>query len=128
MIRKMNSSDLKKPSIALFKRCNLCDIEWDSRDSFISDPNIEIIGYQANFKKLTTGYFYFNHSCKSTLAIPASEFIDLYDGPIFIGRATNTEECLGYCLDKGDLRSCPIECECACIREIIQIIKCWEKN
>lgn len=111
----------------MFKRCNLCNIEWDSRDSFIRDPHIEIIGYQANFKKLTTGYFYFNHCCKSTLAIPASEFIDLYDGPIFTGRATNTKECLEYCLDKDNLQPCPIECECACIREIIQIIKYLKK-
>jgi hypothetical protein len=128
MTKKMIPSNINNPRLALFKKCNLCNIEWDSRDSFISDPNIELIGYQANFKKLTAGYFYFNHSCKSTLAIPASEFMDLYDGPIFTERATNTEECFGYCLDKDNLQPCPVECECACIRKIIQIIKYWDKS
>lgn len=109
-----------------FKKCNNCGFEWDCRDTFLRDPMITIIGYQANFKRLESGSLYFNHSCKGTLTIPASEFVDLYDGPIFQVKATHTEKCPGYCLYQDELRSCPAECECAYIREVIAIIKNWK--
>jgi len=94
-----------------------------TRQEFISDQNIEIIGYQANFRKLRAGLLYFNHSCKSTLAISADLFADLYTGPIFEERKTGIDSCPGHCLHKKALDHCPAECECAYVREIIQILK-----
>ncbi len=111
-----------------FKKCQPCGFEWDSRDDFLGDPNMELIGYQANFDELETGLFLLNHSCHATLAIQASEFRDLYDGPVFAARATGSDECPGYCLRKNELRPCPTECECAYVREIIQVIKGWTKG
>ena len=106
-----------------FKRCPNCEFIWESRDRFLSDPNLDLIGYQANFKALTAGLFYFNHSCRGTLALQAYLFGDLYRGPMFERRATGSEDCPGYCLHREELRRCPVECECAYVREIIQIIK-----
>lgn len=40
----------------------------------------------------------------------------------------DTDKCSDYCLNKDDLRPCPVECECAYVREVIQIIKHWTKN
>jgi hypothetical protein len=111
-----------------FKKCPNCGLIWDSRDSFLADGNLVIIGYQANYKELSTGLFYFNHSCEGTLAIQAYLFGDLYDGPIFSSRATNGDDCPGYCLYRGELQSCPAECECAYVRQIIQLIKNWPKQ
>jgi hypothetical protein len=116
------------PNRIYFKKCPNCGFKWDSRDSFLTDDSLDIIGYQANFKELTTGLFYFNHSCEGTLAIQAYLFGDLYDGPIFATRLTDCEDCPGYCLYREELQTCPAECECAYVREIVQIIKNWPKR
>jgi hypothetical protein len=94
----------------------------------LKDPGIAIIGYPANFKKLTLGVFDFDHSCKGTLAVGAADFRDLHDGKVFSARATGTEHCKGYCLKPGELKPCSAHCECRYIREIIQIIKNWPRE
>jgi hypothetical protein len=119
----MNASDPFGSVNAVFKKCSLCDFVWSLRDDFLRDPNIEIIGYQVHFEELKEGFFLFNHSCKGTLTIPVVEFIDLYDGPIFKERVTGSEDCPGYCLYEEELGPCPAKCECAYIREIIQVVK-----
>jgi hypothetical protein len=53
---------------------------------------------------------------------------DLYDGPVFEQRKTGTEQCPEYCLRKEELASCPAKCECAYVREIIQLVAKWPKN
>jgi hypothetical protein len=111
-----------------FKICSNCGHEWEGRDQFLSDPGVKIIGYQAHFEQLEIGFLYFNHSCKTTMTFSASEFTDLYAGMIFQDRLTESEQCPGYCLYRGSLEACPAECECAYVREVIQIIKNWEKN
>ena len=118
----MVSEKNKRP---IFKQCTSCGFQWRSRDAFLWDPTTVIVGYQARFKELMAGIFLFNHSCGTTIAIQAVEFKDLYSGPIFQRRATDTEECPGYCLVKNELRSCPVQCECAFVREIIQVIKTY---
>jgi hypothetical protein len=39
-----------------------------------------------------------------------------------------TDGCPDHCLSKTNLQSCPAECECNYVREIIQIIKAWDKK
>ena len=112
----------------VFKKCFVCGFEWSSREDFLIDPAIEIIGYQVNFEELTLGLFLFNHSCRGTLSIPAGDFTDLYDGQVFSERATGSEECPGYCLVQNQLLPCQAQCECTYIREIIQFIKNWTKS
>lgn len=107
----------------IFKQCSLCGGKWIDREKFLSDPEIHLVGYQVNFKKLTSGYLLFNHACKTTLAIKAIEFEDLYDGEMYSERKTGTDDCPGYCLHISNLKPCPAECECAFIREILQIVK-----
>jgi len=112
----------------IYKKCSLCEFKWHSREDFLRDPQINIIGYQVHFKELTSGLLLFNHSCRGTLAIQVRDFKDLYDGPIFEARATGGEECPGYCLRQDELRPCPAQCECAYVREIISLINHWTKD
>jgi hypothetical protein len=107
----------------MFKQCGHCGYIWKTRRDFLVDHRLNIIGYQANFKELQAGLFYFNHSCNNTLALPAHQFTNLYDGPIFEKRLAGSDECPEYCLFQDELRSCSLECECAYVREIIQRIK-----
>ena len=110
---------------ANFKTCPKCGFAWPTREGFLNDPDLELIGYQVNFEELTLGYFLFNHSCKDTLSVPANAFWDFYKGHVFIDRATGSDQCPGYCLHQDVLDPCPAQCECAFVREIIQIIKAW---
>ena len=106
-----------------FKICPSCGFRWKTRDEFIRDENVIIIGYQASLKRLKAGIFLFNHSCRGTLALDVESFVDMFKGPIFRERMTGTDECPEYCLHKNELSPCPAKCECASVREIIQVLK-----
>jgi hypothetical protein len=111
-----------------FGQCSLCQHVWATRADFLRDPTLKIIGYQAAFVNLVEGYFLFNHSCGTTLARAVGEFQDLYTGPMYTNRATGSDECPGYCLRKGELGGCSAQCECAWVRETIQIILNWPRD
>lgn len=110
-----------------YKICPKCKTEWVTRDHFLADPELALIGYQVNFKQLKTGILMFNHACKTTLALYVIDFQDLYDGPIFKERATGTDECPGMCLHQDDFNPCPARCECAFVRHILKVISDWPK-
>jgi hypothetical protein len=114
-----------------FKHCPHCRNVWLGRAEFLSDPKLRVAGYQVNFKALEEGLFLFEHlapECHTTLAIPAHEFRDLYDGPVFESRMNGSSACPGYCLHKAVLESCPAECECAYVREVLRRIQAWPKK
>ena len=114
---------------SIFKQCPNCSHEWNIRTEFLNDPKISLTGYQTNFDNLKQGLFLFDHlTCKTTLAIKAEQFHDMYNGPIFTERKTGSEECLGYCLRPQELSRCPAKCDCAWAREVSQIIRDWKKS
>ena len=109
-------------SANLFKRCS-CGYAWDNREQFLKDPQITLVGYQASFNALQTGLLLFNHGCGTTLALKVEAFADLYHGPIYQERHKEEEDCPQYCLHADELRPCPVLCDCAFVRDIIQIIR-----
>ena len=112
-----------------FKICPSCNQSWDSREEFIADPSLELVGYQAHFKNLEQGLFLFNHlSCKSTISVKSGKFADLYHGPLYKKNLLGTDSCPEYCLFKTNLEACPVKCECTYVRDILQIIKAWKKS
>ncbi len=113
----------------IFKKCTCCEFPWFSRTEFLKDENIELVGYQTNFCELELGYFLFNHlTCESTIAIPAGLFKDMYAGPLFTQSLAGTEVCHGFCDDMDSIEPCDAQCECAYVREIMQIIRKWPKE
>jgi hypothetical protein len=89
------------------------------------------VGYQSWLDDLELGLFLFNHdTCGTTLALQAGAFTDLYDGPVFAGsgKLMGTDACSTYCLNSSDLRPCPKECECAYVRQVLQIVRSWPKQ
>ncbi|MBU1043134.1 MAG: hypothetical protein KJ915_01895 [Candidatus Omnitrophica bacterium] len=112
----------------VFKQCPSCAFKWTSRNSFLADSTLAIHGYQVDFEDLVSGLFLFTHSdCGTTMAIRAEKFTDLYSGQIFETCCKGSAECPQYCLLKDELRPCPVKCECAYVREVLQIIKAWPK-
>ncbi|MCW8891803.1 MAG: hypothetical protein OQL18_00600 [Deltaproteobacteria bacterium] len=87
------------------------------------DPEVVLIGYQANFIRLEKGLFLFNHSCQSTLSVEVGAFSDLYDGPIYGENLTGSDSCPGHCLYENNSKSCPEKCECAYVREILILLE-----
>jgi hypothetical protein len=116
------------PNSSIVKQCPCCGRVWRTRDEFLSDPQLELGGYQVDFGDLILGLFLFTHvTCESTMAMPAELFRDLYDGPVYAQRATGTADCPKYCLRESELAPCPAQCECAYVREILQIVRRWPK-
>jgi len=114
--------------VAILKQCPCCSKSWIDRESLLNDPEIMLVGYQVNFDALQLGFFLFNHElCCTTLAIPVKHFLNLHSGPIYKERMTGEKECPGYCLYDEELDECPVKCECAYIRNLIQIIRQWPK-
>lgn len=114
-----------------FKVCSNCCKVWNDRDAFLGDPSVVVVGYQVDFEALRSGLLLFNHadpSCMTTMAIPAKEFFDLYEGPIFERRTKPHPDCPRRCLDARDLNPCPLACECGFVREILQTVKVWPKT
>lgn len=112
-----------------FKRCPCCGYVWPARDEFLADPQLAVVGYQVNFDELLLGLFLFSHlACGSTIALPAGVFRGLYNGPVYASRATGTPDCPGYCLRQAELEPCPAQCECAYVREVLQIVRNWPKT
>jgi hypothetical protein len=109
-------------STVTFKTCPSCGHAWPDLDAFLGDPDLRLVGYQVNFARLAAGFFLFNHSCRTTLALPVEPFLGLRDGPVFRDRKTGTDECPGFCLHRDELGPCPATCECAYVRDVMQDI------
>jgi hypothetical protein len=114
---------------ATFKICSKCAEKWRNRSDFLADRNLTLTGYMANFEHLELGMFLFDHKhCGTTLTVEASKFTDLYNGPVYQNNLFGTEECQEFCLDKNELGPCPAKCECAYVREVVNIVRNWERN
>ena len=114
----------------MFETCPMCKEVWVNREAFLADPRLAVVGYQADLEAMETGLFLFNHrtrECGTTLVIEAGRFMDLATGPIYRRSLSGTEECPEYCLRPDDLRSCPAHCECAYVRDVLQLVRNWKK-
>jgi len=117
------------PEETPFKVCPVCGKEWTDRANFLSDPQLLLSGYQVNFEALREGFFLFTHlKCKGTMAMEVGIFSGLYHGEIFQERMTGSECCPGFCLKDSLFQVCPAKCECAFVREVMQILLNWTKD
>lgn len=113
----------------MFETCPMCSEAWVSREAFLSDARVAVVGYQADVESLEAGLFLFNHrkrECGTTLVIEAGRFVDLSAGPMYRRNLHGTEECSGYCLRPDELRPCPAHCECAYVRDVLQVVRNWK--
>jgi hypothetical protein len=111
-----------------FKKCPNCEYEWPRQDDFLCDPNLQMAGYQVHHTEVESGLLLFNHSCRSTIAISVESVKNLYNGKVYKRQASGTKECPDFCSHKDNFEFCPVECEFAYVREIMQIIKTWPKK
>ena len=115
----------------LFKECPNCHYRWLDRETFLADPLLSLIGYQANFGDLVAGYFLFTHDtaeCGTSLAVEARYFTDMHKGPVFQSCPIQPTDCPGYCHKINSLEACSYKCECAYVRDVLQIVRNWPKQ
>ena len=113
----------------VYKTCSTCFLDWKSFDDFLSDPEISVSGYQMNIIHLEKGLILFNHTaCGTTISEPVNKFTHLYDGPRYTEKLIGSEACPSYCLAKDETKPCSAHCECAYVREIMQILMNWKKR
>ena len=111
-----------------FKQCSLCAATWQVYQDFVTDPELQVEGYQACFDDPDEGLILVTHrvkGCGTTLALRAKVFKRLYGGPWWPERRTGLADCLRLCLDKGRLEECTAECALAWVR---QAIKCLRRH
>jgi hypothetical protein len=110
----------------IFKECSCCSFVWATRGDFLSDPAINLNGYQICRPELEYGMFLFTHvkqGCNSTFGIKVFSFLDLYSGDRYYEDKSSFPECPGFCMDASSLERCGAQCECAYVLEITHIIK-----
>lgn len=116
----------------MFKQCSTCHEVWETREDFLGEPTLRLVGYQVNFGELKAGFFMFNHDtdeCGTSLAIEAGEFTDMHKGPIFEDiRRESAESCPGYCDDSHRLDPCYQKCECSYVRDVLEQVRDWPKR
>ena len=108
-----------------FKMCPKCAYTWKTREDFLEDPSICLIGFQASFEETESGYYLFNHSlrgnpCDTTLAMEVEVFLSLLTRTMFTDIKAKTPICEMHCSNVEDLSICPVECKNAFAREIMQ--------
>jgi len=118
----------KSESADIFKICPTCRNVWKSRDLYLQDSKIRLLGYQPHFENHTVGFFLFDHQpCGTSMAIPLSVFRDVYPEPIFQSHVPESEA-PSLCLHSRASRMCPSECECSSVQQLIQIIQHWPES
>ncbi len=113
--------------MSAFKICPLCKHEWDTRENFLGDRYLSIIGFMADEDSLEKSAYLFNHvlpgkKCGGTLAVTVDQFLDLYDGPLYEDLKLGSQECSGYCARVDVLERCNAECRNAVARKIIHLL------
>lgn len=107
-----------------FKICNTCSRHWETIIDFIADPEIVLLGYQADFLKQKDGVFLFSHgTCANTLALNVHRFKHLVDGPIFTENKKGRDGCPEYCVHGEELAPCKDICECRWVHDVMQLLQ-----
>ncbi|GMW01693.1 MAG: hypothetical protein AMXMBFR84_28300 [Candidatus Hydrogenedentota bacterium] len=107
--------------------CRGCNQVWLEREGLISDPAIALAGYQANFDNLESGRFVFTHECGASFSVCVKSFLTLCAEHVHTGYRLNGEACPGYCMHEHELDPCGAECECAYIRNVLDVVRKWPK-
>ena len=111
-----------------FKICPGCRARWPERADLLGDPTVAVVGYQVDYASPADGLFLFNHACGDTMAIAVAAFLDLAERPLHRPSLAGTASCEGHCLHRSDLDPCRAFCECAFVRDVLQIVRAWPKE
>lgn len=108
------------------RTCTMCNTSWPDLASLVTDPDLEVVGYQARFDRPHEGLVLVTHMlehCRTTLAISVADLRPLYFGPVYSERMTGSSDCPGLCLLQNRLEECEAQCDMAWVRRVIQFMR-----
>ena len=109
-----------------FKACTCCGNVWENLSDLIRDEQVHIIGYQVAFSNSYEGLFFFAHrtsECGTTIAIPVSCFLNLYNGSEDTAQLADTQQCDSLCQSFYDFSECSKKCSMRWVRDVIQMLE-----
>ncbi|RJP71842.1 MAG: hypothetical protein C4532_06955 [Candidatus Abyssobacteria bacterium SURF_17] len=110
---------------ASYRTCE-CGHAWKTRDDFLRDKNVKIVGYQPDFVNHKYNHFLFQHTmkgCGQFLGVRASDFQELREKECANELCFAKEQCPGYCKNTLDLRVCSVNCRNASDRMVATKIR-----
>lgn len=108
-----------------YRKCE-CGYIWKTRDDFLRDKKLKIVGYQPDFINHKYNHFLFQHAakgCGQFFGVRASDFHDLREKECANELCFAKEECPGYCKNTVDLRVCSVNCRNASDRIVAAKIR-----
>jgi hypothetical protein len=108
-----------------YRTC-VCGHTWKTREKFLADRNVTIVGYQPDFVNHKYNHFLFKHrakGCGEFFGVRASDFNDLREAGCPSGLCFGKEPCPGYCKETGNLRVCSVTCRNASDRIVASKIR-----
>lgn len=107
-----------------FKICPKCDCVWHTRDDFLQDAALFLLGFQSGYGKADRGFYLFNHLIEkdkgsTTIALAVEHLISLYNGPMYADVHAGSETCSGHCAKVDDLARCGVPCRNAIARKVV---------
>lgn len=103
---------IKGKQKSVYRTCR-CGHTWKTREDFLNDRNLKIVGYQPDFVNHRYNHFLFNHlekGCGQFFGVRASDFSDLREKGCTAELRTGQKDCPGYCMNSTDLRVCSVAC------------------
>jgi len=108
-----------------FRTCGACRRAWPTATSFLTDPNLSIIGLQVAEHLPEANLVVFEHGCGSSVSVRTSRLRFLLPDPGEGSEATDlfgTEHCQGLCRQQAEWAACDRPCVNARDRHLLQIL------
>ena len=112
-----------------FKTCSKCGFVWPERASFLIDPNLRLIGYQADFEELMAGIFLYSTTFAKRLSPLEQTTSKIYTTArcLLKGWKAVTSAGVTVCT-KMIYAHIPRNVNVQYVREIVQVILNWPKQ
>ena len=110
-------------SNAMFKVCGSCRRAWPTWESFVTDPEVRLLGLQSRASLPDATVLVFEHWCGSSVSILTRRLHHLFpDHPAAKWPSLRgTDECPAHCLVFSDHGRCVELCRHALDREILAL-------
>jgi len=98
---------------SMFGGCSRCHTQWDTRDGFLKDREVQIVALKPDLSGRDESRFIFHHvkpGCGADIEVPVALFDDLRQEPRVTELMFQSANCPGYCREVPNLKVCSVIC------------------